>query len=716
MTGTRDREAEKAAREAAWWRGWWAEDFSWEGLRKRRWDDAPLRRWIGWSVTPDGQCVETRSAPDGSRPASLQDYFRWEPDAKRLRSDAELTDAGLLILRSGQPDFHILHLPQAYEDGTATFKAEPDTGTWAELETEIDRLLSRSGQTDKAINDDHTLTDHRAQLRGAILRRLPHAPASKKYAHLHLTADLSAFLAHFDASGLGFGSPADFAVTLFCSGASFIGTEFYGGDTNFNRAQFSGGDAHFGNAVFSGGSVDFGSAKFSGGDIHFDGAEFSSGYANFNNAEFSGGDTSFYKAKFCGGRASFANAEFSGGHAVFESAEFSDGAANFCFTKFSSGDANFDSAEFSEDASFFGTEFSDGDASFLDTTFAAGASFRGARFLKACEFGRSDQPYATQPQPGAQFLGPLNFRGAYFKGQTDFSRVRFPDKAEDRNSALEGARIFKPLDLKGVEHLPFSAFHGIRLDQGLLLDSQHPVPEQFDRAVEDAEAAISRDTDPGTAKPDPERCGADKRYAALEGGCRALKEAMARDGDRKREQEFFSHELAARAMRLRHRLTELKADTEGASARNKIGPARAELIASQLYKNLSGYGGSILRPLAALGLFSVGSVLALKDLVLGFALLGLLTGDASPLAGVCFGMECGPTLHPVVTDTLDAVVRGMLGPFRLLAGPGQPFAYLGDTAPVFRSLVGTIMLVHGLVSSALIFLWLLALRRQFQIN
>ena len=249
-----------------------------------------------------------------------------------------------------------------------------------------------------------------------------------------------------------------------------------------------------------------------------------------------------------------------------------------------------------------------------------------------------------------------------------------------------------------------------------MLDSQHPVPEQFDRAVADAEAAIARDADPGTAKPDPERCGADKRYAALEGGCRALKEAMARDGDRKREQEFFSHELAARAMRLRHRLAALTADAGDTTARNRTGPVRAELLASQLYRQLSGYGGSILRPLAALGLVGLTSAAVLTALVLGFALLGLLTGDASPLAGVCVGMDCGPTLHPVVTDTLDAAIRGTLGPFRLLAGPGQPFAYLGDGAPVFRSLVGTIMLVHGLISSALIFLWLLALRRQFQIN
>ena len=164
-------------------------------------------------------------------------------------------------------------------------------------------------------------------------------------------------------------------------------------------------------------------------------------------------------------------------------------------------------------------------------------------------------------------------------------------------------------------------------------------------------------------------------------------------------------------MRLQHRLADLKREPKDSPARRKIAPARAELMASQLYKHLSGYGGSILRPLAALGVAGLTAGLVLVALVLGFS-----GSENSPLAGMCIGTECGPTLHPVVIDTLDALVRGMLGPFRLLAGPGQPFAYLGDSAPVFRSLVGTVMLLHGLVSSALIFLWLLALRRQFQIN
>jgi len=696
MTGTRDREAEKAAREAAWWNAWWAVDFSWDGLGARYLNVDPAKPWIGWSVKPDGTCVETQSAPEGSKPAALQDYFRWDADAKRFRSDEELIEAGLLIRMPGQRDFHIIHLPQAYENGEATFKSDVNHDDWDKLETVVAQLLSRSDRADMAIGrHDSSSPDHRAQLDGAVLRHFPRPAAPEEDACLHLAAIFAAFLKTADAGGLEFGSPTTLAQTLFCSHANFWTARFSGGNANFYKAQFSGGDSYFEKAEFSGGHADFRNAQFSGGAAHFQKAEFSGGDANFHKAQFSGGDAYFQKAQFSGGDANFHKAQFSGGDAYFQKANFSGSRGRLI-------DARFESAVFRKGVRF------------LSAHFRGDATFRGARFAGVCEFGRSDQPQSEAPRPGAQFHGRLNLRGASFKGLADFARVRFPEKAEDRNSAFEGARFFEPLDLKGVVTLPFSAFHGIRLDKGLLLDSQHPLPEQFAQALDDAEAAIERDEDwKDASKPDPEveRRGADTRYAALEAGCRALKEAMAADGDRKREQEFFSHELAARERRVRHRLEELKARVTGLRSWLKAWSVRMQLTASQAYRFFSGYGGSILRPLVTLlGSFIVAAA------VLGFLTCAFALAGNAQLSGVCFGMECGPTMHPIASNTLEAAFRGMLGPFRLLLGRGEPFAYLGDTAPVFRGLVALVMLLHGLASSALIFLGLLALRRQFQIN
>jgi len=752
MTGTRDREAEKAAREAAWWKRWWAEDFSWNGLRERREGGAPKKPWAGWSVTPDRQCVETRLAPDRSRPATLQDYFCWNPDTKRMRTAAELIEDGLLVQNPSQPRFHILHLPQFYRDGTPTFKAAPDAEAWSTLETEVACLLSRSTHTNNAIGQrDCPSADFRAQLSGACLRHFPRPDTSSGDASLHLAAKFATFLKQAEADNLRFGSPTALAQTLFCNNANFSNAEFSGGDADFSGAEFSGWEANFTDTVFSGqfttfldakffgrstrftrtkfssklshfcgakfigDSASFAGASFSGEEVDFMGAEFFTRNAHFYGAEFSGRVAGFQVAKFCGGHATFSRASFSVGQVDFTGAKFSGGIADFSSAEFSGKDARFQNAEFSGGgANFRNTKFSGAEANFIDAHFLKGvAEFGSARFFQTCMFGQSDQPRNLPPTPGAQFLERFSFRGAHFKGPADFSRVRFPDKAEDRNSAFEGARFFEPLDLKGVERLPFSAFHGVRLDKGLLLDSQHPVPDHFRQALSDTEAALTRDKerDPEQPAPDAERSGADKRYAALEAGCRALKEAMAADGDRKREQSFFSHELAARERRVRHRLEELKTRVTGLRSWLKACSVRAELTASQAYKLFSGYGGSILRPLVTL-LASFPLVAA----TLGFLTCAFALAGNAQLSDVCFGLECGPTMHPIVSNTLEAAFRGMLGPFRLLLGRGEPFAYLGDTAPVFRGLVALVMLLHGLVSSALIFLGLLALRRQFQIN
>jgi hypothetical protein len=213
-------------------------------------------------------------------PATLQDYFRWDPNEKLLRSDKDLIDAGLLIRdESGkQPDFHLLHLPQTYEDGATTFKAELEADAWPKQEAEIARLISRSGQTDKAIGQqDCTSADHRAQLSGAVLNSFPNWQVFEMDTPLHLVANSAAFLTFVNASGLEFGSPTEFSAALFRSGAHFSRAQFSAGDAKFNNVQFSGGQAYFFDARFSGGRANFNNAQFSGGDSFFSEAHFSGG-------------------------------------------------------------------------------------------------------------------------------------------------------------------------------------------------------------------------------------------------------------------------------------------------------------------------------------------------------------------------------------------------------------------------------------------------------
>ncbi|OLF77804.1 hypothetical protein AWH62_03790 [Maricaulis sp. W15] len=546
------------------------------------------------------------------------------------------------------------------------------------------------------------------------------------------------------------GGDANFLNAQFSGGnAYFTEAQFSGGDANFYQAQFSGGNANFYHAQFSGGNADFNQAQFSGGDAYFSEAQFSGGDASFNQAQFSGGgagfreaqfsggDAYFRQAQFSGGDANFLNAQFSGGNAYFTEAQFSGGDANFYQAQFSGGNANFYHAQFSGgNADFWGTifglqrllpgdlglpretafwihgsrdarfdqaEFTHG-ATFLAARFLGEASFRSARFAQSCEFGRADQHRSgSEVRPGAAFQHRLSLRGASFNGLADFSRVRFPQRAEDRNSAFEGARFFEPLDFKGVATLPFSAFHGIRLDQGILLDSDHPDSGQFEAALKAAEAAAGRDDafDPGEdSDPDFERRGRDKRFAALEAGCRALKTAMAEENDRAREQVFYTFELRAREHRF-----------DRSAEPDKQGPLTlAGYRFSRAYGIITNYGTSISRPLIWLGKLTLGFA-ALNLLVLAIA---LFAGSVAAENWVWWAPDA--PIHPSLTDTLGLAFKNALGPLRVLAGNGAAFDHLGDRAPIFTGLMLVSTLIQGLASSALIFLSLLALRRQFQIN
>lgn len=97
-----------------WWKEWWAEDYSWDGLAQKP--------WAGWCVLPDGQVAEDPSSwpeghaehgpqPDGARPETLQDYWR-DQEGALIESPV-----------SGKR-FTIIHLPLEWEDGSPTPEVE----------------------------------------------------------------------------------------------------------------------------------------------------------------------------------------------------------------------------------------------------------------------------------------------------------------------------------------------------------------------------------------------------------------------------------------------------------------------------------------------------------------------------------------------------------------------------------------------------------------
>ncbi len=770
MPSESEKAEAKAAREAAWWDRWWAADYSWEGLAKLDAKGEPEKPWVGWSVTQNDELIETTNAPVVARAASLQDYFRWDPTKQRFRTPAELRSANLLCKSKDQPTFHIFHLPQRYQGSEQTWKHELEADKWAALEKELALLLSHGAGSVPQDHPDHSPADRRTQLQGAILRTFPR-PSSARLHHeseseashpaaLHLVANHAAFLSDCDASKLEFGSQTDFKDACFFAAVDFREAQFFGGGASFWAAQFLGGIVDFVRARFSGGDTYFTNALFFGESTKFDGADFSGGSADFLNAEFAGEETSFANTIFSSGNVSFRNAHiacdhidfhdaiFSGGSVSFRDAHiacdqidfqcaiFSGGSVDFSYAQFLGEAADFSNAQFGKEGSSAAVSFAFDEARFrhrfaaVQTQFFGPTSFRGAQFEGAALFGDAQQSgELSEPvQLGAHFHDATSFRGATFKSLADFARCQFPDRAENRNAAFEGARFFESVDFKGVERLPLSAFQGALLDKGILIGPEHPnCSRHFEDALNDARLAAERDEltksesayDPRNDA-DFENRFTDARLAALEGGCRVLKHAMAQVSDRQREQAFFNMEMRARSRR----------------------PSTSWTIRflTGAYGRFSDYGGAVFLPMLtstvlaamfSLGFFVVtiafGST-STPELIDGLAVEfssvaearpaqwnGVPAPEAKPITRLL--IDTNLPVHQAFSNSIHLAARNMLGPLGHLFPGETPFAYAGNGGRFwFNAVLGLLSFFQTIPSLILLFLAGLALRRKFQIS
>tara|TARA_R110000868_G_scaffold5138_2_gene31748 strand:+ start:1259 stop:3403 length:2145 start_codon:yes stop_codon:yes gene_type:complete len=704
----------KAAREAEWWAQWWKADYSWDGLATPSATYQPGKLWAGKSVTLEGELVDSTRSSSGSRAATLQDYFRWDPCTRVLRSDRALFAAGLLVQKPNQPVFHILHLPPRFKNGSNTWKTNLEAQEWKSVDAEATRLMDMGSRSVFEDGGPPGRVDQRAQLQGTVLRAFPGklSPAHGEQElgadpSLHLTAEFAAFLGDCEASARVFGSAVDFTACGFFGRANFGNARFSDGFSNFGHALFSGTETNFSGAIFSGGAASFLEAEFLGGNAYFIDAKFSGGYAYFGDAHFRGGNALFAGVEFSGGTADFSNVQFSGRRTSFLNAQFSGGDAYFNNAQF----ARTDIAEINPATPPDGPAGSIAKAYFdgahfkhrlvaLRAQFHCPCSFRGARFDGAAQFGDAQQSgQGGRPvDSGASFHHATTFRGAQFMGLADFARCHFPKRADHRDAAFEGVRIFESLDFKGVKRLPFSAFQGALLDKGILIGPEHPKPNQFVEALDDARRSADDDQLRGAmSNYDPkfdadfESRGTDARFAALEAGCRVLKHAMAQVSDRQREQAFFTMEMRARSRR-----------DPDKWVRNTL---------TGFYGLFSDYGGAVFRPLLA----AAGLAAAFGVIVFAVTLAFGGTTNPSLLEGWTLGWSA--RLHPALANSIELAARNMLGPLGHLASQDAPFAYAGNAPRFwFNAVLGLLSVLQTIPSLILLFLSGLALRRQFQIN
>jgi len=169
--------------------------------------------------------------------------------------------------------------------------------------------------------------------------------------------------------------------------------------------EAGGGEAHFERFVFP--KLDFSERKFQA-ICRFD-------YATFTQ------NADFFKATFT------RNADFTGAtftqYSYFWNATFTQDA-EFCRATFTK-DANFNDAAFTRDANFFAATFTQA-ASFVDTTFHGTADWRKCKFLNQAEFRQTKFEPLVEGQPSAAFaLASFSKPGEIVFDDVDLSRVLF---------------------------------------------------------------------------------------------------------------------------------------------------------------------------------------------------------------------------------------------------------------------------------------------------
>ena len=207
-------------------------------------------------------------------------------------------------------------------------------------------------------------------------------------------------------------------------------------------------------------SVDFSISRF-GGNARFTGSTFAE-EAHFKESRFAGiasftGSTFEEEADFTGSR--FA------GIASFTGSTFEE-EADFTGSRFAI-NARFTRIRFARNADFTGSRFG-GNAIFTRSRFAGNADFTGSRFAGLADFKKSifrgDAIFT-----GRTFTGDADFSNSKYEGKTsfqnvtftraplffettlhedtDWTRIKWPDKPEDKEDATEYVRRYERLAL-----------------------------------------------------------------------------------------------------------------------------------------------------------------------------------------------------------------------------------------------------------------------------
>ena len=635
------------------------QDFSWDSLRRRAWTQ-------------------------GGSGKSLQDYWRRGPGSGREKSPDADTSIDEAMKRSGElveSNGKLCHVVHALDR---------DARAGAIAERQIKGRLAACAQT--------------GGVDGVVFAGVVFPVAVALPEGLNITVD--------------------FSWAWFSQGVKFEAVCF-GDKSNFSNARFD-GEAHFDDATF-GAEVSFANCWFTG-------------LAYFHRGPF-GDDADFSGACF-GAWAGFNNRKF-GRRATFDRTSF--GEASFLQVELGN-KASFDGAIFTGLADFSQLSCLE-DACFVDASFLSDAEFSDARFCGVLEFNATRTAESSADGKRLGVTQDISFRRALFAGKSNFTNRTFARVVNFDQTCWRDAPLFHGAILRQDVSFSGAAFPCIeekhwRYWRAPWVSRQAKLKPKMRRATgystwAEYKGGKSERADRMAPPLDPlwprswllagrgwtqthasktgarslkqhryegseQRPSLEQQYASLESAFRTLKLAMENARARVEEARFFKLELLARRRRL---------------DRSQV--SSAEKFFSGLYHLFADYGESTLRPAMVL----VFTVCLCTIAYWGFAQESW-TELFSKLPGIG-GSEWDPDFVHALLLSIRSVVQpfSIWGPDATGGADPLPASLAAEFAFTERLLVGDanplIRFISSLESAAsitLFFLFLLALRRRFQIN
>lgn len=703
---------------------WRKADYTWKGLLKHSQSSVPTHSWDGWVIVQDGCTSYAVEAATGrrygtpkpadevaykveGRKATLQDYWRADVETGRLRSDEELLACGALVCAPGQPEYHAAHLPLRYEDGTQTLKGL--------------HCAENPDVLDALVNSRVSVPDTVAMFDGGVwLKALDYFPPNSKPIISYVNSifegdanftqvefqdakfDSTSFLQQFGFRGIVAGDVSfdgclfleSAVLSIDCRLASFYRTVFAG--IAWLNGRIPG--AVFSLATFYG-EARFKDVKFIG-RANFQGAQFKSD-ANFAGATFEG--AAIFSGHKSGSMKIFdrlGNKSITSYDAVKHERMALSAAQEIDVVTFA-GNGDFSDAIFSDVADFLGVTVL-GQAIFSRAKFLKRASFANAHFCREAHFGGAAFS-ETASFTGASFDYRISFKAARFQGVTYLNKIKsFPQKCWLWQSAFSKAIFENTLDWSENQLAHFAIFDGAIIKGNIEIENSGETStsdifiSERNQAMalprlnlQDVNDALVQEGKPQITKEQLEQKLAAQRFerlTSLERGCRVLKQEMAKQSDKQREQLFYKFELLSRRAQKNIRID--------------------EWIFSFLYHKAADYGASITRPLASI-------------VALFFLLAAVVGGWAYAIGLVGYGPhQTNP--EQAVWDVLDFCWTNTLKPLSVLAMD------LTSGNTVVSALVsqkhGTgfwvrlIATIQSLLVVVLAFVFGLAVRRRFQMN